>query len=73
MNRQSRFDAGYRMPGAGALGWFRKIPSFLSTPSLIIHTSIKDKKYLKCQPAKYMKKEVCLSIGYISGESKGKY
>ena len=23
MNRQSRFDAGYRMLGAGALGWPR--------------------------------------------------
>ena len=22
MNRQSRFDAGYRMLGAGALGWY---------------------------------------------------
>lgn len=37
--------------------WFRKIPSFLSTPSLIIQTSIKDKKYVKCHPAKYMKKK----------------
>ena len=25
MNRQSRFDAGYRMLGAGALGWPREM------------------------------------------------
>ena len=25
MNRQSRFDAGYRMLGAGALGWPRGV------------------------------------------------
>ena len=30
MNQQSRFDAWYRMLGAGALGW---LPSFLRLPS----------------------------------------
>lgn len=52
--------------------WFRKIPSFLSTPSPIIQTSIKDKKYVKCHPAKYMKKKKSVwALGTFLGKAKG--